>query len=183
MGESERAYEFYEEPDIMTSDQVEFVRARAYNIIAAQSSGFGIGGSGHNLIDLEWSHLILSDLLSDLKSSQAVLSFENPDGSLVYENLPEHALTPLSAIMAAPNLSRHHKTQLITEYPHILYGYKFTMTLHGARSKVSQKLREAKFISPFDLDQHRQIVMDVEQRWRRETKLKVMRLLGFIVEE
>ena len=182
MGENERTYEYPDEPNLMTPDQVEFVHARTYNILDAQCSGFGIGGNGHNSDELKWSQLILKDLLFDLKSSQTIPALENPDGELIYENLVEYSLVPLNAIVTAPNLGRRHKTQLITEYPDMLFINRFTMTMRGAKTRVGRTIKEAKFISPLDLDQHRQIVRDVEQNWRKDRNLKLMRFLGIIAD-
>ena len=183
MSDIERYRENQEGPYLMNYEQFESVRTRTYDIIAAQYSGLGLDGDGYKEDDLRWSQLILDDLLHDLKSDQAVSSYEKPDILLTYYNLPEYALIPLSAIVSAPNLDRKQKTQLVTEYPGFLYFNNFTMTLRGARSKVRHKVKEAKFIDSYDRVLRRQLVKDVDRVWHKERRQRAMQYLGFVAEQ
>ena len=183
MSDTERYREYQEEPCLMNYEQFESVRARTYDILATQYSGLGLDGDGYKEDDLRWSQLILEDLLRDLKSGQAVSSYDKPDILMTYYNLPEYALIPLSAIVSAPNLDRVQKTQLVTEYPGFLYINNLTMTMRGARSKVRHKVREVKSIDSYERVLHRQLVKDVDHVWHKERRQRAMQYLGFVAEK
>ena len=70
MDKHESLYESGGASNLMNPEQVILLPTRIFDIMTAQYKGFGLDGSERNRVDLEYSQIMLNNLLNDLGSNR-----------------------------------------------------------------------------------------------------------------
>ncbi len=183
MDKHESLYESGETPSMMDPRQVILLPLRIFDIMDTQYKGLGLDGGERNEFDLAYSQIMLNNLLNDLCSNQQAPRFEQEEGSSVVANLVEFALSPVPAIIDAPNLERPVKVVLLTQYPEFLVNSSFSATRHEARVEVDRKIREIRKESPLNAAALRGLRNEVLHSWHKGRVVRMMSTLavyGFI---
>jgi hypothetical protein len=183
MDKHESLYESGGASNLMNPEQVILLPTRIFDIMTAQYKGFGLDGSERNRVDLEYSQIMLNNLLNDLGSNRLSPGFEYENGTPVDTNLVEFALLPIPAIIDAPNLERSQKASLLTQYPELLLKSGFDKTRYSARVDVDRKIREIRNESPLNAAALRGLRNEVLHSWHKGRVVRMMSTLavyGFI---